>query len=77
MRKFSAVVGVLRCIVDRIREYFSMRNAVASQLVRHHRSRITAVLLRQPAKKALGGLAISARLQKHIDHFTVLINRAP
>ena len=53
-----------------------MRNTIAFQLVRHYSSGITA-LLKQPLEKALSGLAISTRLQKHIDYFTILIDCTP
>lgn len=62
MRQFGTIVGVLRCIVDRIREYFSMRNAVTPQLVPHYRSGISAVLLKQTLEKTLSCFAVSACL---------------
>jgi hypothetical protein len=43
VRQFSPVVGVLLCIVNCLWNKLSMCNAVASKLVRHNLSRLTAV----------------------------------
>ena len=33
MRNFRPIIGILTCIVDRIRDQFPMRNSIASQLM--------------------------------------------
>jgi hypothetical protein len=33
--------------------------------------------LQESFEEALRGLAVSSRLQKHIDHFTILVDRTP
>ena len=48
-----------------------MGNTVASQLIRHDLPRPTLMALDQAPEEALGGLAISARLQKHINDFAI------
>jgi len=52
-------------------------NAVAPQFVGHHSPWLTAMRLQQALEEPLGGLRISPRLQKNINHFTVLIDRTP
>ncbi len=54
-----------------------MCNAIASQLVRHNLPRLTLMPIEQALEKAFCGLAITPILEKHINHFTILINSAP
>ena len=54
-----------------------MRDAIASQLVRHNLPRLTLVPVEQALEKAFCGLAITLVLEKHIDQLAILINRAP
>ena len=63
--------------MNRIWDELSMCPAIASQLVRHNLPQFAAVIFEQPLEKALGVLAVSPSLQKHIDHLSVLVNRAP
>ncbi len=77
MGKFCPVIGILGCIMNRIWDELSMCHAIASQLVRHNLPRFTAVIYKQPFKKALSGLAVASTLQKNIDNFSVLIDSSP
>jgi hypothetical protein len=77
VRKLSAVVGVSGRIVNRVREQVSMRDAVASQLIGHYFSRFTAIRFEQTLEETRRCLSVSTRLQKHINHFTILIDRTP
>ena len=63
--------------MNRIGNQFSMYNAVASQLVRHNLPRLALMPIEQMSKKALCSLAITPVLEKHIDHFTILVHRPP
>ena len=62
MRPFSAIMGILRCAMNRLRCQFPMGHTVASQLIRHDLPRLILMALDQTPEEALGGLAISARL---------------
>jgi hypothetical protein len=77
MRKFSTIICVLRCIVNRIRNQFSMRDAITSQLIGHYFSGFPFMIFQQALKKALCSLAITPILKKHINHLTILIDRTP
>ncbi len=77
MRKFCPVVGILRCIMNRIRDELAMCDPIASQLVRHYLSGFHAMHLQKSFEEALSGLAVTSSLQKHIDDFPVLIDSAP
>jgi hypothetical protein len=54
-----------------------MSNVVASQFIRHDFARLIPVALEQTPEESLGDLAISARLQKHINDFAIPINCPP
>ncbi len=54
-----------------------MRDAIASQLVRHDLPRLTLTPIEQALEKALYNLAVTPVLEKHIDHFTILVHRPP
>ncbi len=43
MGKFSAVVSILRCVMNRVRDQISMGDAIASQLISYYFSRLTAM----------------------------------
>ena len=54
-----------------------MRNAMASQLVRHYLSRFAMIIFQQPLEETPGSLAVTTCLKKHIDHFAMLLNSPP
>ncbi len=60
--------------MNRVGDQFPMRDAIASQLVRHYLPRFTTVIFERPLEKALSSRAVPSGLQKHIDHVSVLIN---
>ena len=62
MRQFSAVIGVLRRIMDCLGSQFPMGDTVASQLIRHDHARLILMALDQMHEETLGDLAISAPL---------------
>ena len=77
MRQFGTVIGILRCVMNRIGNQFSVRDAVASQLVRDDLPRFTAVIFEQPLEEAFSSLAVASTLQKYINNFPVLIYSPP
>ena len=77
MRKLGAVVGILGCIMDRIRDQLPMRNAIASQLVRHDLPGFPTMRVEQTSEQALSGLAVATTLQEFINDFSILIDSAP
>ena len=77
MRKLCPVIGILRCVVDRVGDQFSMCNAVAPQLIRHYLPGFTMMRLQQTPEEALGGRTVTADLKKHIDHLPALIHGSP
>jgi hypothetical protein len=77
VRKFSAIIGILRCVMNRVRDQVSMRNAVASQLIRHYLSRFTTMSSYEPLEETLSRRAVPAWLQKYVDHLAILIYRSP
>ena len=62
MRQFSAIIGLLRCVMNRLGSQFPMGDTVASQRIRHDLPRRILMALEQTREEALGGRAISARL---------------
>ena len=54
-----------------------MNNTKASQLIRYDLTWLIPMTFEQSSEEALGGLAISACLQEHINDFAILIDRAP
>jgi hypothetical protein len=77
MRNFSPVVGILACIVNHIGDEVSMCDPIASELVRHDLFWLKAMCLQQSLEKMPCCIPVSARLQKHINHFTALVDRTP
>ena len=78
MGKLCAVVGIPGCVVNRSWDQLSMREPVAPQLIRHYVfAWLNAMHYPYTIEETLSGLRISPRLQKHIDHLTVLIDRTP
>ncbi len=63
--------------MDCIRDKFSMSNTVASKLVGDDTSRFIAAHSQQAFEEALCCLSVSAALQEHIDHFTILVDSPP
>ncbi len=53
MGEFSPVIGILGCIMNRIRDEFSMCDSITSQLVRHYLPGFTTVIFKQPLEKTL------------------------
>jgi hypothetical protein len=77
VRELGSIVAVLGGVVDCIGDKFSMSNTVASKLVGDDTSRFIATRSKSAFEEALCGLSVSAVLQEHIDHFTILVNGAP
>jgi hypothetical protein len=63
--------------MDDIRHQFSVSDTVTAQLICNDPPRFAAVHSDQALEESLGRIAIPARLQKYIDHLTVLINSSP
>ena len=63
--------------MNKVRDQLSMCDPIAAQLVRHDLPGLTTMFLQQSLEKTPCCPAVSSRLQKHIDHFTVLIDRPP
>jgi hypothetical protein len=62
MRQFSAIIGLLRCVMNRLRCQFPMGDTVASQSIRHDLPRLILMVFEQTLEEALSRFAISARL---------------
>lgn len=77
MRNPNSVICILARIVNRLWDGVSMCDAKVSQFIGHYFPGSIMMMLQQTFKKALGGLAVASRLQKHIDHLAVLINGSP
>jgi hypothetical protein len=77
VRKLCPVIGILGCIVKGLRDEFSMRNAIASQLVRYNLSRFAMVIFQQLLEETLSSRAVTTRLEKHINHLAILVNSPP
>ena len=77
MRKFCPIIGILGCFVNCLWHKFSMRNTIAFQLVRYNLSRFSLVIFQQPLKETLCSRTITTGLEKHINHFAVLVNCTP
>ena len=77
VREFCPIVGILRRVVNRLGDLLSMSDTVASQFVRDDLPGFTAVTLEQTLEKALGRFSVPARLEKHVNNFTILIDRPP
>ena len=75
--QLTSIVGVLRCVVNRFWDKFSMSHVVASQFIRYDLSRFTSMFPQQPLKEPLCSLTITSLLKKYVHHFTILINRSP
>ena len=75
--KLCPVIGILDCIVKGRRDEFSMRNVIASQLVRQNLSRFAMVIFQQSLEETLSSRSVTTRLEKHIDHLAILVNSAP
>jgi hypothetical protein len=77
MGKFRPVIPKLACVVNRIQEKLAVSNTVAPQFIGHQSPWLTAMHFQQTLKEPLGCVPVSTRLQQHVDHFTVLIDRSP
>ena len=63
--------------MNHFRGQFSANDSVAPELIRHAVPDFNAATAQDPLDKPLGGPAVSAGLQKHVNHFTVLVDRTP
>jgi hypothetical protein len=77
MRQFGTVISILRRVVNRARDQFSMRDAVTSQLIRDNLPGFTAIISKQPFEEPPGSCAVVSTLQKDINDFSVLVNGSP
>jgi len=77
MGKLCPVVGILGSIVNGLRNELSVRNPIASQLVRHNLSRFTVVMFQQSLEETLSSLSVTVCLQKDIDHLATLVDSPP
>jgi len=77
MGKFCPFIGILAGIVNGLRNEFSMRNAIASQLVRHNLSRFAMVIFQQSLEEARSSRIVTTCLEQHFDHLAILVNSAP
>ena len=63
--------------MDDIRHQFSVSDTVTSQLICNYPPRFAAMHADQALEESPSRVAIPARLQKYIDHLTVLVNSSP
>jgi len=63
--------------VNGLRNDLSVRNTIASQLIRYYLSRFSLVIFQQPPEETLGSRAITTGLKKYINNLTILINSPP
>jgi hypothetical protein len=63
--------------MDDIRHQFSVSDTVTAQLICNDPPRFAAVHSDQALEESLSRVAVPARLQKYIDHLTVLVNSSP
>jgi hypothetical protein len=77
VRKLCPVIGVLGRIVNCLWHKFSMRNTIASQLVRHNLSRFSLVIFQQPLEETLCSCTVTTSLEKHINYLAILVNSPP
>ena len=63
--------------MDRLRDKFPVCYTITSQFVRHYFPWFTFVFLQHSFEKSLSSLSISPFLEKHINDFTILIDRSP
>ncbi len=63
--------------MDDTRHQVSVSDAITAQLICNHPPRFAAVHADQAIEESLSRIAVPARLQKYIDHLTVLVNRSP
>jgi hypothetical protein len=54
-----------------------MCDTIAPQFIRHYLPGFVLMYLQEPFKESLCGRTISSFLEKHINNFTILINRSP
>ena len=76
MGKFCSIVSVLFCVVSRPRNQCSVCNTIAPQFVGNDLSRDTACF-NKPLEETFCCLSIPSFLQIDVNHFAILINRAP
>ena len=77
VRKLCPVISIPGCIVKGFRDEFSIRNAIASQLVRHNLSRFSLMIFQQSPEETLSSSPVTTRLEKHINDLTILVNSPP
>jgi hypothetical protein len=71
MRQFGTIIGILRRVVNRARDQFSIRDAVASQPVRENLPGFTAIISKQPFENPPSSCAVASCLQKYIDYLSL------
>jgi len=54
-----------------------MCDTIAPQFIRYYLPGFVLMYLQEPFKESLCGRTISSFLEKHINNFTILINRSP
>ena len=77
VRDLGSIVSVLAGVVDDGRHDLAVSGTVASQLVGDQPPGRATLSLQQPAEESFSGFSITARLDKDIEHITILIHRAP
>jgi len=63
----------MNCIGDQI----PMCNTIAPQFISYYFPGFVSMYFQEPFKESLCGRTISSFLEKHINNFTILINRSP
>ena len=77
MRVLGPIVQILgSAMLDR-GQHLAVSDAVAGQLVGNDHPRHILQALEQLTEESLGGVAVSARLDQHIEHVPVLVDRPP
>jgi hypothetical protein len=77
MRKLCPVIAIPAGIMNGLRNKLSVRNSIASQLVRHNLSRFSLVIFQQSLEEPFSSRAITTGLKKHINYLAILVNSPP
>jgi len=77
MRQLGPIVGVLAGFVRSARQQLAVGYRVASQLVRHDRSRLMPAAREHAPEESSGRCSVSPLLEQYVDDFTVLVNGSP
>ena len=76
MRKFCSIIGVLFCVVYRLRNQCSVYDAIARKFVRDDFSGY-ATCLEQSLEESFRCIGVSSLLSVDVDNFAILIDGAP